>query len=114
MPSPARLIDDTLLARLAELGVWKFQFFDPLEWQYPSNVIGVQGAFELDRFMALLEKHPHHDTRLATEILGIVAGEGGSGWKRCTFGDAQRLRALFVARYGEVHEIPDYPPLAEA
>ncbi len=101
------------LLKLAAIGVWKFHFYDPKDFRYEQVVIGAQGVYELDRFIELMTKHPRADVRLATDILGIVAGQGGSGWKPCNLETVRFLRSSFVAKYGMVHEIPDYEPLEE-
>jgi hypothetical protein len=101
------------LSALAALGVWKFHFYDPLNFRYERVVVGVQGVFELVNFIARWEATPRADVRLATDILGIVGGEGGSGWAVCRLADARILRSEFVRMYGLVHEIRDYPPLEQ-
>ena len=107
------LVPATLLDRLAGLGVWKFQYYDPHEFRTDSVVVGAEGAYELEDFINTLVQKPSAYARVATEVLGIVAGEGGSGWKHCLIPDLQYLYAGFVQRYGAVHKIPDYPPLDE-
>lgn len=102
-----------ILYALAEQGVWKFHFYDVKDFRHGWLVIGAQGSFELDHVIQMMINRPYSDWRLSTAILGVVAGQGGSGWKRCNLETAVFLRTLFVHKYGEVHEIPDYVPLEE-
>jgi hypothetical protein len=102
----ARLLSDLKLGAEARLGSWKFEVSDDHEQAaYKSHtVFPGDGVDDFDSLLAWMDRH----ITCEVYLLGV-----NSGRDLVHREDVARMRELYVAFYGEVDRVNEYPPLSE-